>query len=46
MKTSTITTKNKEDHSSLKGTLYFVLFVGSFILVSWFAVFFLYLSRI
>ncbi|PYZ92107.1 cytochrome c oxidase subunit 2A [Salipaludibacillus keqinensis] len=36
--------KVKED-SSLKGTLIFVMFIGSFILVSWFAIFYLFLIR-
>ncbi|SES36364.1 cytochrome c oxidase subunit 2A [Salipaludibacillus aurantiacus] len=35
----------QEDHSSLKGTLVFVMFLGAFILVSWFAVFYLFIIR-
>ncbi|WP_280771310.1 cytochrome c oxidase subunit 2A [Salipaludibacillus daqingensis] len=35
----------KEEDSSLKGTLVFVMFLGSFILVSWFAIFYLFLVR-
>ncbi|SDZ13006.1 Cytochrome c oxidase subunit IIa family protein [Evansella caseinilytica] len=35
-----------EKEVSLKGTLVFVMFLGSFIFVTWFAIYFLYLSRI
>jgi len=35
----------KDENSSLKGTLVFVLFLGTFILVSWFAIFYLFLAR-
>ena len=34
-----------ESDSSLKGTLTFVMFVGGFIVVSWVAVFILFLNR-
>lgn len=36
---------NETDSSSLKGTLTFVMFVGLFIVVSWTAIFFLFLNR-
>jgi hypothetical protein len=35
-----------ETEPSLKGTLLFVMFVGLFIVVSWFGIFFLFLSRL
>ncbi|WP_416148579.1 cytochrome c oxidase subunit 2A [Salipaludibacillus sp. HK11] len=35
----------EEEASSLKGTLVFVLFLGGFILVSWFAIFYIFLAR-
>ncbi|MFN7252721.1 MAG: cytochrome c oxidase subunit 2A [Anaerobacillus sp.] len=35
-----------EQESSLKGTLIFVMFVGVFIVVSWAAIFFLFLNRV
>jgi len=34
-----------EKEPSLKGTLTGVLFIGGFILVTWFSIFFLFLSR-
>ena len=34
-----------EESPSLKGTLAGVLFIGGFILVTWFSIFFLFLSR-
>jgi len=37
--------KSGQEQSSLKGTLAGVLFIGGFIVLSWFSVFFLYLSR-
>ncbi|RKL65107.1 cytochrome c oxidase subunit 2A [Salipaludibacillus neizhouensis] len=37
--------KETKEHS-LKGTLYFVMFIGSFIFISWFVIYFLFLSRI
>lgn len=45
LKTQQNQSTQKEEDSSLKGTLVFVLFLGSFILVSWFAIFFLFLSK-
>ncbi|UCZ53676.1 cytochrome c oxidase subunit 2A [Bacillus shivajii] len=38
--------QTSQENSSLKGTLVFVMSIGGFILVSWFAVFFLFLGRI
>ncbi|UTR13400.1 cytochrome c oxidase subunit 2A [Salipaludibacillus sp. LMS25] len=35
-----------EHDTSLKGTLIFVLAIGSFILVAWFAIFYLFVGRI
>lgn len=35
-----------QGESTLKGTLVFVMSIGSFILISWFIVFFLFLGRI
>lgn len=35
----------KEDHSSLKGTLASVFILGGFILITWFSVYFLFNSR-
>ena len=35
----------KQESPSLKGTLAGVLFIGGFILVTWFSIFFLFLSR-
>jgi hypothetical protein len=37
--------KNQEEEQNLKGTLYSVMIVGGFILVSWFAVLILFLLR-
>ncbi|WP_096186797.1 cytochrome c oxidase subunit 2A [Evansella halocellulosilytica] len=37
--------KNRGE-STLKGTLVFVMSIGTFILISWFIVFFLFLGRI
>jgi hypothetical protein len=34
-----------EENPSLKGTLAGVLFIGGFIAVTWFSIFFLFLSR-
>ncbi|WP_342749776.1 cytochrome c oxidase subunit 2A [Planifilum fimeticola] len=34
-----------EENPSLKGTLTGVLFIGGFIAVTWFSIFFLFLSR-
>ncbi|MDG5787950.1 cytochrome c oxidase subunit 2A [Evansella sp. AB-P1] len=34
-----------EDETSLKGTFIFVMFVGSFLVISWIAVFFLFIGR-
>jgi hypothetical protein len=45
LKTKYKQTTKKEEDSSLKGTLVFVMFLGSFILVSWFAIFYLFLVR-
>jgi hypothetical protein len=35
-----------EQETSLKGTLIFVLSIGSFILITWFAIFYLFVGRI
>ncbi|MDQ0256128.1 hypothetical protein J2S74_003527 [Evansella vedderi] len=46
LKTKQSNVSTKEDNSELRGTLTFVMFIGSFIFISWFAIFFLYLGRL
>ncbi|MFA9556641.1 cytochrome c oxidase subunit 2A [Evansella sp. AB-rgal1] len=36
----------QEENSSLKGTFIFVMSIGSFILITWFIVFFIFVGRI